>query len=297
MGKGTMESFDFHGRTVAYVRAGEGPPVVFLHNGGSSHTIWRHQLSHLARSHEVFGVDPPGYGASMAPAGGWALANYVDFLDAFVADVAGAPVHLVGNCMGSAISLAFAQRDHDAVRTLVLVNPLTGATLSTGWLGGLPWLRRRAPGLTRALSEAVSRPRLPRIAGELALRFQLGQAGSRTGLHRDPELLACYARPGQMRALAGIIDDPVGYRELDDIPVEPLPPTCTIWGTRNRVLSANAGRKLNERLRPERAEFLERAGHLPMLEEPARVSDIVERFVDEHERAAVSASATESGSR
>lgn len=52
-----MEIFSYQGRQVAYIRRGQGTPIVFLHNGGTSHIIWQAQLDALAREHEVWALD------------------------------------------------------------------------------------------------------------------------------------------------------------------------------------------------------------------------------------------------
>ena len=54
------EWFRHKGLEVAVHRAGDhGPGVVLLHNGGTSHSIWRHQIADLATDHRVVAVDRP----------------------------------------------------------------------------------------------------------------------------------------------------------------------------------------------------------------------------------------------
>jgi pimeloyl-ACP methyl ester carboxylesterase len=41
-------AIDVDGLTIAYERAGSGPPLVLLHGGLSDHREWRHQVEGLA---------------------------------------------------------------------------------------------------------------------------------------------------------------------------------------------------------------------------------------------------------
>ncbi|HVH42193.1 MAG TPA: alpha/beta hydrolase [Labilithrix sp.] len=282
-----MQTFDYKGLPIKYVRQGRGEPIVFIHNGGTSHTIWRDVLPRFSDRYEVFALDLLGFGDSAKPDTGYTLENYVGLLSAFIDAHELAPLRLVGNCMGSAMSLAFAMQRPQDVRALVLVNPLTDATFSAGWLGSTLWLRKNAPGVSRGIAASIGRLRLPNAIGEQSLAFQFGSIGRKRKLHLTPELCACFTAEGQTHSLLAVFDDIVTYATLDTFEPGPtFPPICTIWGLENRVLSAKAGRKLNATLRPAREEWLEGCGHLPMLEKPDEISAIIDEFFGER-RAAV----------
>ena len=266
-----METFEHEGFRVRYVRTGSGEPVVCLHDGGAPHAIWGELAAPLAPDYEVFALDLFGDGAA-EPGTGSAFERAVATLGAFVQARGLAPVRLVGNGIGSAVALGLASRRPHDVAALVLVNPLTAATLAAGRLG--PWLRlhRRAPRLARALHAR-------RFTARRALRFQLGSAARARRLHDDPELLASCAGPGWMASLLGALDERARYEALDRLAPGPeFPPLCTIWGLDDRVLAPRAGRALNQRLRPQREEWLEGCGHLPMRERPERVAATVRAF-------------------
>jgi pimeloyl-ACP methyl ester carboxylesterase len=281
-----MDRFVHSGIELAYDCRGEGPGMLFLHNGGASSTIWRHQLADLSSSYRTVAVDLPGFGASPRPPAAIDLPGQVELLSALIDHLGLAPLLLVGNCMGSTIATGIAAQRPEDVVGLVLLNPLTEATFSGGRLGPLHTMARRLPGPTRTLRRIARRVVPPGFAARLALRFQVGRKGAAAGVHRDPALVAGYRRADQLPALVDVLDDMGAYGGLDRGRPEGGPPLCTIWGAQNRVLSPRAGRVLNDDLGPERAESLDGCGHFPMLEAPDAVTAIVREFAAAHVTAA-----------
>jgi pimeloyl-ACP methyl ester carboxylesterase len=280
-----VETFYFRGWPIRYRVAGAGPPVILLHNGGSSSVIWCELMPRLSGRYQLFAFDLLGYGASARPGRDYTLDCYIDFLAEFVEQQRLAPVSLVGNCMGSAISLGFAIRRPGDVRALVLINPLTVATFLAGILGLTLRLRRRAPRLSRQIYRLIERITLPAGLGPAILRCQIGERGKAQGVHRMPELIDNLASPGLIGSLLGVLDDLDSYGYFDRLePNEDFPPFCTIWGLQNRILSPEAGRELSATLRPKRQEYLKGCGHLLMLERPEAVASIIEDFLAEGER-------------
>lgn len=279
-----LKTFNFRGQPIRYEHTGKGSPVILLHNGGTSHAIWREIAPHLADGYELFAFDLLGYGASAKPGRGYDHESYVDFLAEFIEQNRLAPVNMIGNCMGSAMSLGLAIRRPEDVRALVLMNPLTEATFLGGILGMTLRLRRRAPGFSRAVYRLLGRIRVPAMFTSMVLGFQIGPEGKSRKVHRDAELRGCFSSRGQMRSLLGVLDDLVNYDYLDRyVPDQRFPPLCTIWGQQNRILSPQAGRILNGNLKPLRQEWLEGCGHLLMLEQPERVAAIVRQFLSRGE--------------
>lgn len=272
-----METFRYDDVEIRYTRSGAGAPVVLLHNGGTSHAIWE-EITPLLDGFELFALDLLGFGESSKPERGYELERHVAILSAFIDAQGIAPAFLVGNCMGSAMSLSLAMRRPDAVRAMVLINTLTRATFSKGLYGPMLGLPGRAPAVVGLMSKIALGSRL----GRVGVRSQLGRYGRERHIDESPALCACYASSSQSRSLLGVLADIPSYATLDRFdPPRGFPPICTLWGLENRVLRAEEGRALVRGLHPQRQEWFEGCGHLPMLERPELVVDVIREFFED----------------
>lgn len=254
-------------------------PLLFLHNGGASHKIWERQVAYFADRYECFSFDLPGYGASADPALRYPLQSYVDFLEAFTSAKKISNLTLIGNCIGSAISLSYAMRNPLSVDRLVLFNLLTNATVRDGELAYIFNATERLPALRPILRSLLGSLPVPAIAAKMCAMMQYGDGGD-----RDPELrshlISLYHQKGQMKALAEILIDVDSFRKLDEFAVSPnFPNVLLIWGASNRILRCRGGRELASRLKPQRFEVIAGAGHLPMHESAGEVNHIIDEFL------------------
>ncbi len=275
-----MKTFTHDGTTVAYRDEGSGPVILFLHNGGTSSTIWREQIAALSATHRCIAVDLPGFGASPRPEPPATLGDMIDLIIALIEENNLAPVTLVGNCMGSNIAVQVSRKRPDLITSVLAVNPLTEASFGGGGIGFVHNMKKLGAGPTRAARSVSRKIGIPSVAGSPTLRFQLGRQGVARGLHRDPELLACQMRADQMPALVDVLDDMDAYGELDTVDVDRDVPIWVVWGAQNRVLSRRKAAGLEDRLHAERVEVIDDAGHLAMLEDPDAVTALVTELID-----------------
>ncbi len=278
-----METFTHDRLTVALHDVGpsesaQGPGVVFIHNGGTSSTIWRHQVEDLSADHRVIALDLPGFGESPLPAPAADLQEMVDLVAALITEKGLTPALLVGNCMGSNIALRLADQSAGLVRGILVVNPLTAASFSGGHLGFLHTMSHRFAGPSKALRSVARHIRVPRPIAGMTLRFQLGREGVAQGLHKDAELLACQTRGDQLPALIDVLDDMSAYGGVDSLGSPAPVPTWIVWGDQNRVLSRAKVSGLAERLGAERVEVIDNCGHLAMLESPEQVTGLIRQL-------------------
>lgn len=117
---------------IAYRERGQGPPLVLLHGWPLDSREWRRQLDGLSDELRVVAWDAPGAGRSSDPPAASRLADWADWLAAFLDVLDLAPAHVGGLSFGGGLALELYRRHPQVVRSLVLMSAYAG------WGGSLP---------------------------------------------------------------------------------------------------------------------------------------------------------------
>jgi len=126
----TIPVLDSH---MAYVEAGSGDPVVFLHGNPTSSYLWRNVMPHVEALGRCLAPDLIGMGASgPSAAGSYRFVDHRRYLDAWMEAMGvTSDVTLVVHDWGSALGFDWARRHPDAVKGIAymeaIVAPLTWA--------------------------------------------------------------------------------------------------------------------------------------------------------------------------
>ena len=97
-------------------------PLILLHGFGTSIGHWRQNLAALGEHHTVYALDMLGFGASEKASVSYKVNLWVDQVYDFWRTFIRQPVILVGNSIGSLISLAAAARHPDMVQGVVMLS-------------------------------------------------------------------------------------------------------------------------------------------------------------------------------
>jgi 3-oxoadipate enol-lactonase len=245
-----------------YDAAGEGEPLVLLHDGLVPSETWDAQVAPLARYYRVVRYDRRRYGRSETSSDDY---SQVDDLRAVLEHLKLPRAVLVGCSSGGGIALDFALAHPDRVAALVLVGPVvSGFSYSSHFFGR--GFRNRAPALAGQPAAAVES--WAQDAYLTDARSTAARARLRELLQRHP-FAATGGNPG------GRPPERPALGRLGEVHV----PTLLITGASDipdvhaHIGAIAAGISGAERI------LIPEAGHLPHLEKPEAFNEEVLEFL------------------
>jgi pyruvate dehydrogenase E2 component (dihydrolipoamide acetyltransferase) len=258
-----VETADISGQKICYVAAGlDGDVVLLVHGYGGDRNSWLFLQEPLAARHRVYALDLPGHGTSSKDVGDGSVGTLADavlrVLDAIGADRA----HLVGHSLGGAVAVAATARDPRRIGSLTLIAPSGfGPAVNAGYLHGF--------------ADAQTRRELKPLIGQLFADQSL------VTRQLIDDLLAYKRLDGvsaALHALLGTLLDGDTQRTDSAAAVTAIGgavPVTVVWGSADRIIP------------PAQAEavpgavcyLLDGAGHMPHLEQPAKVQAAIEEAI------------------
>lgn len=125
------ERVEINGVEMWFDRQGEGPPVVLLHGGLTDSRDFAGNLVKLKANHTVFMPERRGHGHTADTERALTVEEMAADMEAFVESVVGGPADIVGYSVGAAIAFHVAVNRPDLVRRVVAISCALSAD---GWL-------------------------------------------------------------------------------------------------------------------------------------------------------------------
>lgn len=258
-----------------YLMAGGGPSVVFLHGIADSAHTWQWVIPALAQNYRVFAPSFPGFGQSGKPALWYSSEFFTRFVLAFLDALGLQRVCIVGNSLGGLVAMRLALSAPARVSALGLVGSagLGRAVSMTMRLLSLPGMRKLATLWYRtSLGAQIWESQLSAM-----LFVQSSPSGWRDRLRQMARM------PGYLEAVTATTASAVNLRGQREILLDQLSkltvPTLVLWGERDRIVPVRHAQAAVARLVQGRLEVLPDCGHLPQVEQPNRVADILGDFL------------------
>ncbi|MEM7030945.1 MAG: haloalkane dehalogenase [Chloroflexota bacterium] len=110
-----------NGAQMAYVEAGEGDPILFLHGNPTSKYLWRNIMPHLEDQGRVIAPDLIGMGESDKLDTDYSFDIHSQYLDGFIEALELENITLVIHDWGSGLGFDYAARNEDNVKAIAFM--------------------------------------------------------------------------------------------------------------------------------------------------------------------------------
>jgi pyruvate dehydrogenase E2 component (dihydrolipoamide acetyltransferase) len=254
------ETVEVGGRTIQYLKMGEGEPVLLLHGFGGDINIWVFNQEALTEGRAVYAIDLPGHGGSQKDVGDGSTDFFVGVVSGFMDELGLDKAHLVGHSMGGAVAGALARSSPEKVSSLTLIASAgLGKEINSDYIEGFVAANRRRE-MKSALSLLFADPNL--VTRDLV-----------------NDVLKFKRLDGVDEAMRTVADRMFPNGEQADVPdLSGLDvPILAIWGSDDRIVPASHAENLPSQAR---TEILDVTGHMPQMEASARTNRLLEEFLD-----------------
>ena len=249
--------------SLAWIEAGEGAPILFLHAYPFNASMWEPQLASLPPGWRGIAVDMPGFGSS--PGAPTTLEAYADELVGLLDHLELERAVLCGLSMGGYAALSVVRRHPGRVRALVLCDTRAKADSPEAKAGRQAQAQRlpqdgMGPTIETMLPKLITR----------ANRINQPQLRSRV-----EDMMKSTSPAAAARALLAIANRPDSTELLRDI----VAPTMVIVGAEDEITPAGDSQTMARAIRGARLEVIADAGHLSNMEQPALFNAALRSFL------------------
>ncbi|MBI3158095.1 MAG: alpha/beta hydrolase [Chloroflexi bacterium] len=249
---------------VHYEVYGRGRPVLLLHGWLGSWGVWQETMAYLQNDFRTYALDFWGFGESGKPRASYDITDFVGLVDQFMDKLGIRQAPLIGHSMGGTVSLAVAVKYPQRVSKVGIIgSPIMGRSLALPLkLAGYAPIAWAVHNMLWALKVGLSAA-APYITQDPRWPDMINQDLDKTTL--DSFLLSIRSlRKTDLRPL------------LSEVHV----PVLGIYGRRDNIVNPRQGELLQGGAGQPRVEYMEHAGHFPMLDQPRAFMAALKDFLD-----------------
>jgi pimeloyl-ACP methyl ester carboxylesterase len=256
-----MRRLEANGTTIAYARAGTGPPIVLMHGAEADRSMFAPLAAQLGKRLTVIAYDQRDSGDTRNPGQPYTLEDMGDDAAALIRALGIEKAHVYGTSLGSLIAQSLAVRHSECVDRLILAAAIRiGKTLSD-----------IAPETARRLQEL----RTDRVknAEQIARIFY---PDLHLAAHPEAiELFKIQRRTLEQQQRRAALLGPTPALDLSRITA----PTLVLAGREDRLVPCAHSLSIAEEIRGTQTSILEGVGHVNAIQAPVKVAQVIFRFL------------------
>ncbi len=239
---------------------GEGPALVFSNSLGTDFRVWDPLLPYLPHGWRHLRYDKRGHGLSSLPDGPWTIADHAADLAGLMEARRVSQAVVCGLSVGGLIAQHLAATRPDLVRALILCD--TGAKIGTAEMWNTRMATIRDGGLEAILEANMQR-------------------WFTAGFRSDPARLAPWNAMVSRTPVEGYLRTAEAIRDCDlraSTARLRLPTLCAV-GAEDGSTPPDLMRATADLIPGSRCEVIDEAGHIPCVEQPARLGALISAFL------------------
>ncbi|ANE53696.1 alpha/beta hydrolase [Flavisolibacter tropicus] len=247
----------------AYLSAGSGSCVIFLHGAGAGGVTWYPTIAAIAKHFHVLAPDIVGYGESDKPNAPYDRPYFTKWLKGFLLEMKISKVHIVGLSQGGAIALQFAIDHPEMVDKLVVVDSAgLGAKVSLWPFIGMIWMNTFPSSMANRFNSS----------------YILHRPENRDPNHSFYSIAVLKDKGGKnvFKQGRGAAVSKISEESLQQIRNE----TLIIWGKDDQLFPVEYGEKAAKIIPNAKFHLIEDAGHLPLMDQPEKFNNILTNFLN-----------------
>ena len=240
-----------------WIEEGEGgQPIILLHGlmGGADN--FGEMVDFISKKYHVYGLDLKLFEGKLLKV---SVKNLSDYLYEFMNKIGLKSAVLIGNSMGGHIALIFAKEHPEMVDGMIL----TGSSGLFESSMGSSFPRRGDKDYIRTKTEEVFYD--PKVATDELIDRVFAIANNRISVLK----------------LLGYAKSAIRHNMAEDIPNLQIE-TCLIWGNEDKVTPPHVAEEFHKLLPNSELNWIPKCGHAAMWEHPKAFSEIVLRWMEEH---------------
>jgi pimeloyl-ACP methyl ester carboxylesterase len=274
-----MSTAQVNGTSIYYEVNGDGPPLLLLPGLGTGAGYFRLSEPLIRKSCTTILVDPRGIGRSDKSEANFVAETWADDFAALLDHLKLAQAHVLGSSHGGCMAMAMADRHPDKFKSLILVGAFAELDRALALNFQLRIKMIQKLGLGDELADHVAlwtmrRDFLAGPRGDEALNILLTAVRANTP-ERYIQLCRSILQWG--RKLPGQENEPSFTSRLARFRM----PTLVITGDSDHMIPASFSKQIADRIPGARFITIPECGHIPFLERPDVVSELIAGFVEE----------------
>lgn len=257
-----------NGLEIAYQEEGNDKQetIVLLHGFCGSSAYWSKVLPALSQSYRVVAVDLRGHGSSAAPDEPYTMERFAEDLSLLADKLEWGQVHLFGHSLGGYVTLAFAQKYADKLKSFGLIH-------STGYPDDEAAKANRDKGAENIRENGME----PFIKALVPKLFAPGHVSAMPDDVRLAKEIGFATKPtGAIQTLKAMRD----REDRNEVLRSTKLPVLLVAGREDQIIPSEKTFIINGQNVEQ--VMLGHSGHMGMLEEPNALTEAIVRFVSKN---------------